>query len=201
MTWPFVLRSRYDDARAEADRQRDRADKHEKRADTAVFNRQQIARQLMEADAANRRLAGRNIELGRQISQLTEAGPDHLIALENRVARLHKVGARILAAYQTRDKEATALAAKADESDTKVKNLRAQLHAWETRASTTNPEKAWEARPVDGAPASRDESTAAQLGRAQEHARALERQLAEMTIANHKCNCQRPLAQEGSTAA
>lgn len=44
------------------------------------------ARQFAQADADNRRLAGRNEELGKRISALTEADPDYLADLEQQLA-------------------------------------------------------------------------------------------------------------------
>lgn len=61
---------------------------------TATYNREQILRQFADADAANRRLMGRNLELGRRLSALTEADPEYAATLERRVARLLKVIAR-----------------------------------------------------------------------------------------------------------
>ncbi|MFB7461232.1 hypothetical protein [Streptomyces sp. NPDC056188] len=38
-----------------------------------------------------------------------------------------------------------------------------------------------------------------ELARAREHARALERRLAEMTTANHGCACQNPMAKDAAS--
>ncbi|MFJ8049861.1 hypothetical protein [Streptomyces luteogriseus] len=106
--WPFVLRSQYDNARAEADRQRDRADNAMEREETALFNRRQISRHLSEAQAENlrwaclaselgvecQRLAGRNKELEGQV-RARGAGA----RLEERLVRALRATARILAAY------------------------------------------------------------------------------------------------------
>jgi chromosome segregation ATPase len=170
------LRAEVAAAKAEADRQRDHAERAEGRATTAEYNRSQALHQLAEADAANRRLHDRNLELGRRNSKLTEADPEYAATLEQRV---------------------TDLTAQLDESTTKVKNLRSQLFAWEARARTVDPEQAWLARPVDGAPERRDESAEARVRRAQEHSSALAGRLAELTVANQKCTCQRPLAKTG----
>lgn len=79
------------------DRLRAQRDRFERERDTAVYNRGQVLRQLAEADAANRRMQGRNIALGQRISQLSEADPEYAAALERRVARLLKVAARLAA--------------------------------------------------------------------------------------------------------
>lgn len=91
------LRREVADAKAETDRQRERAENAEKSQATAEFNREQILRQLAEADSANRRLHDRTLELGRRISALTEADPEYAARLERRVARLLKVIARLYA--------------------------------------------------------------------------------------------------------
>ena len=77
-------------ARAETDRQRTRAEAAEGRVKTAEFNRGQLLNQLAEADAANRRLAGRVEELGRRNSTLAESDPDHLADLEQQLADVRR---------------------------------------------------------------------------------------------------------------
>jgi chromosome segregation ATPase len=86
---------------AYVDRLREQRDKALAERDTATYNREQIIRQFADADAdadaANRRLMGRNLELGRRLSVLTEADPEYAATLERRVARLLKVIARLYA--------------------------------------------------------------------------------------------------------
>lgn len=77
-------------ARIEIDRLRDQRDEALTQRDTAVFNREQILRQLAEADATNRRLNGRNLELGKRISALSESDPEYVAQLEGQVAELQK---------------------------------------------------------------------------------------------------------------
>lgn len=89
------LRAELAAAHAETDRQRRRAERAEDAKNTAVYNREQILRQLAEATAANRRLHGRNLELGKRNSALTEADPEYAGRLEQRVARLVKAVARV----------------------------------------------------------------------------------------------------------
>lgn len=103
-------------AKAETDRQRERADRNEKRADTAVFNRRQIARQLVAADAANRRLAGRNLELGRRLSALTESDPEYAAALEQRLARALTACARYMDALWVEVRHADRLQQRLDDA-------------------------------------------------------------------------------------
>lgn len=159
--------------KAETGRQRHRAETAEEHAATAVFNRKQVLRQLADADADNRRLAGRNLELGRRISQLAEADPEYAAALERRVARLRKVGARILTAYKTERQRADRLSSYLDDGDLKA------IKTWEKRVETHDawtPNADLEKRPVDGAGA-RPMHPAIELRRALERCRALEARL------------------------
>lgn len=116
----LVTRRRYEEdlaaAKAETDRQRKRAITAAEASVTAEFNRGQVLRLNAELDAANRRLAGRNLALGERISKLTEADPEYAAALERRVARLRTVGRRILAAYGAELKRATHLQARLDDA-------------------------------------------------------------------------------------
>ncbi|GGR70816.1 MULTISPECIES: hypothetical protein [Streptomyces] len=92
-------------AEAEIARQRRRADLAEDDAATAVYTRRQLLRQLAEADAANRRLYTRD----RHIT-------DRAAALERRVARLLKVGARLLAARDAEQQRADHLQQRLDDA-------------------------------------------------------------------------------------
>lgn len=80
------LRAELAAAKAETDRQRERAEQAEAGKATAEYNRAQLLRQLAEADAVNTGLRGRIQELGRRISRLTEADPDYAEALEKQLA-------------------------------------------------------------------------------------------------------------------
>jgi len=116
----FVTRRRHEaelaDAKAEADRLRTDRDATVSKLATAVYNREQVLRQNAEKDAANRRLHGRNLELGRRLSQLREADPEYAAHLEQRVARLRQVGERILAAYAAEKKRADLLQDRLDDA-------------------------------------------------------------------------------------
>lgn len=160
--------------KAETDRQRRRAEAAVSRAITAEFNRGQMLQQLADADADNRRLAGRDLELGRRISQLAEADPEYAASLERRVARLRAVGARILAAYTVEKQRADRLSSYLDDGDLKA------IKTWEKRVETHDawtPNADLEKRPVDGAGA-RPMHPAIELRRALERCRALEARLA-----------------------
>lgn len=120
MRWPFVLRSRHDAEMAglNADRDRLRAERDEalEGEATAKYNRGQVFRQLAAADAANRRLAGRNLELGNRLSTLTEADPEYAAALEARLDRALTACARYLDALWSKQHLADALQARLDDA-------------------------------------------------------------------------------------
>ena len=82
----FVSRRRYEEALATADHLRDERDKAREERDIAVRNRRQSLSQLLDADATNRRLYGRVLELGRRIAALAESDPGHLAALGQELA-------------------------------------------------------------------------------------------------------------------
>lgn len=106
-------------AKAAADRLRDQRDQARTESGTFRTSAQIAARQFAATDATdatNRRLAGRNLELGRRISQLTEADPEYAAALETRVARLRVVGARVLAAYGRERRRADGLQERLDDA-------------------------------------------------------------------------------------
>ncbi|KMS79071.1 hypothetical protein ACH49_13510 [Streptomyces leeuwenhoekii] len=103
-------------AKAKTDRQRAAAEAAASRATTAEYNRRQLLRQLAEADAATRRLHGRVEELGRRLAALAEADPEYTAQLEHRVARLQKVGVRILAAGAAERRRADRLQDRLDDA-------------------------------------------------------------------------------------
>lgn len=103
-------------ARAETGRVRAQRDNALALRDTAEFNREQVLRQLAGQEAANVRLHGRNLELGRQISQLAESDPEYAAQLERRVARLLKVGARLLSARTAQARRADLLQRRLDDA-------------------------------------------------------------------------------------
>ncbi|WP_171108654.1 MULTISPECIES: hypothetical protein [unclassified Streptomyces] len=110
------LRAELAAARAETDRQRRRAETAEGNLATAVYNRKQVLKQNAEMDATNRRLNGRLLELGRRNARLIESDPEYAAQLEQRVARLQKVGARILAAWHAERRRANHLQARLDDA-------------------------------------------------------------------------------------
>jgi hypothetical protein len=116
----LVSRARYErdmsDLRAEAERLRGERDKALAAEATAVYNREQILHQLASADAANRRLYGRNVELGDRITALAKAHPEYTAQLDRRVARLKTVGTRLLAAYGREQRRANHLQQRLDDA-------------------------------------------------------------------------------------
>jgi hypothetical protein len=108
------LRTELAAAKAETGRQRERAEKALAEAATARYNRSQALHQLADADATNRRLLGRNLELGRRISSLTEADPEYAARLERRVSRLLAVAGRLFLAHRAEKQRADHLQARLD---------------------------------------------------------------------------------------
>jgi len=120
MRWPFVLRSRYETEleAVNADRERLRGERNQFLDDrnAARAAARTAARQFAEADAANRRLEARNLELGRRVSALAESDLEYAAHLERRVARLKKVGKRIVAAWAREQKRADHLQQRLDDA-------------------------------------------------------------------------------------
>jgi len=120
MRFPFVLRARHDAelAAAEAESNRLRRERDDARTERAAFQHTSrlAARQFADADATNRRLDGRLLELGKRISRLTEADPEYTAALESRIVRLREVGKRILAAHAREKKRADHLQRRLDDA-------------------------------------------------------------------------------------
>lgn len=172
MSFPFVSRASYDAVRAENVRLRARAEAAEQEAATERNARRTITRQHAELDAANRRLADRNIELGRRISRLGESDPEYAARLEKRVARLRTVGARLLAAYTAEKRRADRLASHLDDGDLKA------IKTWEARVTAHDswtpghPDK----KPMEGG-TGRPTHPAIELRQAQEQCRLLQAQI------------------------
>lgn len=103
-------------ARAVSDRLRRERDTARSAQQTAEFNREQILRQLAEATTANRRLHGRNLELGRRVSALAESDPEYAGQLERRVDRLKKVTARLYAGARAEKARADHLQRRLDDA-------------------------------------------------------------------------------------
>jgi hypothetical protein len=101
MSWPIVSRRRYEAdlaaAKAETNRQRERAEKAEETARTELAARRTITRQHAELDADNRRLTGRNSALAKQLEAAQVGGGFDQAAARRtaqRIARLQKAVAR-----------------------------------------------------------------------------------------------------------
>ncbi len=94
MRWPFVFRSRAEAEllAVEADRERLRGERDQFLDDrnAAQAAARTAAEKFAEADATNRRLAGRVEELGRRNSTLAESDPDHLADLEQQLANVRR---------------------------------------------------------------------------------------------------------------
>jgi hypothetical protein len=116
-----------DALRSQYEALRERCEIAESNEATERAARRTITRQFAEADAANRRLEGRLLELGRRLAKLAESDPEYAARLERRVARLLVVGARLLAAYTVEKRRADRLASHLDSGDLKA------IKQWEAR--------------------------------------------------------------------
>lgn len=173
MRLPFVSRARHEDLYERYQLALKATAKARGRADTAHFNRQQVLVQNAALDADNRRLEGRLLELGRRLTRLAEADPEYAAKLEQRVARLRQVGARILAAYGAEKQRADRFASYLDDGDRKaIKVWEQRVKAHDAWTPNADPEK----RPIDGASA-RPTHPAVELRRAQERCRLLQAQI------------------------
>jgi septal ring factor EnvC (AmiA/AmiB activator) len=91
--WPFNtrhLKAEIDAIKADRERIREERNQFVKDRDAFKASAETAARQFAEADATNRRLSGRNLELGRRNSTLTESDPEYAAGLERQVAELQK---------------------------------------------------------------------------------------------------------------
>ena len=82
------FRAEVADAKAEARRQRQRAETAEQAAATAEYNRGQLLHQLAEADATNRRLEGRITELTKRVEERPSF--EDSAALRNQIRHLQR---------------------------------------------------------------------------------------------------------------
>ena len=150
---------------------------HESEIAKVEDKRRRLARWLAEADATNRRLAGRNLELGVRLSDYAESDPDYLASLERRIACLQKGVARYLPAlWQSRAEVAslTDLAVQANKQlDRTEERVRAAREEGRREARTVSADER-EKAPLDGA------ASSARLKRAEERCRALDARITEL---------------------
>lgn len=116
MRFPFVRRSRHEDLYERYQLALKATATAREKADTAHFNRQQVLMQNAALDADNRRLAGRNLELGNRISKLTEADPEYTAQLEKQVAELRESLNKALSDARTETKRADRLQGRLDDA-------------------------------------------------------------------------------------
>lgn len=116
----FVTARRHNDELAAAQNEiaalRRRVLDTQDRHDEVARAHNRLAKRLAEADAANRRLYDRNLELGRRVSVLAESDLEYAAHLERRVARLKRVGKRIVAAWAREQKRADHLQQRLDDA-------------------------------------------------------------------------------------
>ncbi|MFF4834049.1 hypothetical protein [Streptomyces sp. NPDC001315] len=174
----FVTRRRYREelaaANAEANRQRERAEKAIADQATAAFNREQVVRQFAEADkqltAARKQIADPDVHR-KALAIALGAGPDRTWEqLLDDTARLTKTAAQ-------RAAEIAGL-------NTHLARARADVVALSGELADGREAR----RPIDGG-SSKPRTESDELRQAKAHASALAAQLATITTANLACTC------------
>lgn len=191
MQTPFVSRRLYEDVLADRERIRSERNQFAKDRDVHRVAAQTVARQFEEADTANRRLRSRNARLNGLLESMRDKGAlgtlrQHHIRLE----RALRGCARYVAAYWKARAEIAELTRRLNRATEGLIDMRRQLNDVSERVRKAEAVAVMATeRPIDGAPARRDTSSAAELRRAKDHARALDQRLAELTAANQRCTC------------
>ena len=165
MRWPFVLRAHYDAVKAEADRQRTRAEEAEDQRDTAIRNRNQVLAQNADLHAANKRLDDRKRELSRRLDSAHDANLGELGTITDLEAQARRLQDELAAAR----------------ADTDTKVAAAEERGRQAARAMTTQQR--EARPADGAPASRRDQSA-ELRRMKDLCRDLTDRLALMQVSH-----------------
>lgn len=193
MIW-FVSRTRHQAALSEITSLRRRVVATEQRHDEAEGERRELAKELAAAAAANRQLEARTRRLHGLLEHHRDMGSFGMLRQHHtRLERALRGCARYMAAYWKARAEIADLTRRLARATEGLIDLRRQLSDANERARKAETLAAMATeRPIDGAPAHRDESLAGQLRRARNHARALDQRLAELTAANHACTCQHP---------
>lgn len=86
MKWPLVTRRSYDDLNTRYQQALDATAKARDERNAFRTAAATSARQFAEADATNRRLEGRLLELGRRNAELAESDPEYAADLEQQLA-------------------------------------------------------------------------------------------------------------------
>lgn len=110
------LRAELAAAKSETERMRRQRDRAIDEGDAFREAARTAARQVAEADAANRRLAGRNLELGVRLSAYAESDPEYLAMLEQRLARALRACARYRTAAHSEQHRADVLQQRLDDA-------------------------------------------------------------------------------------
>lgn len=174
MKLPLISRRAYDDLRA--------------RYEYAVELRAEAREELADWKGSAIRVAGRNTELTRRLEMARYAGGDdaeYTAQLERRVERLAKGVGRYLAALWKARAEVARLTKQAAVDKGVKGDLSRRLGLAEQQLRKAE-QPAW----AEGLPP-RPVSPSEELLQARAQARALEERLAEMTVANQRCTCQR----------
>ncbi|MFE6634718.1 hypothetical protein ACFVFT_14725 [Streptomyces tendae] len=183
----IITRRRHDDETAQLHDvvRKLRGERDEARRERNAFHTAATtgARQFAQADADNRRLAGRNRELTRRLEDSAEGV--YVAQLETRLQALAKGTARWMLAVWSRDRRISILKQQLDATRTNL--VASQARVAELHEQLTNAEAAADPRPVHGG--ARYPKPSNELRAARAHAAALDRRLSEVTAANANCKC------------
>lgn len=169
--------------RAETRRVKQVKDSFWRQRDEAMAAARTAAEKFVEADATNRRLAGRNVELTRRLEDTTEGV--YVAQLETRLRALAKGTGRWMLAVWSRDRRIGILQQQLTVTRTNL--VASQARVAELHEELRKAEAAADPRPPEGGarrPGRRDD-----LRAARDHAAALDRRLSEVTAANANCTC------------
>lgn len=169
--------------RAETRRVKQAKDSYWQQRDEAMAAARTAAEKFVEADATNRRLAGRNQELTRRLEDSAEGV--YVAQLETRIQALAKGTARWMLAVWSRDRRISILKQQLDATRTNLVASHARVA--ELHEQLTKAEAAADPRPVHGG--ARYPQPSNELRAARAHAAALDRRLSEVTAANANCTC------------
>lgn len=169
--------------RAETRRVKQVKDEFWQQRDEAMAAARTAAEKFVEADAANRRLDGRNRELSRRLEDSTEGV--YVAQLENRIRALAKGTGRWMLAVWSRDRRIGILQQQL--AVTRTNLVASQARVAELLVELTKAEAQIDPRPIHGG--ARYPQPSNELRAAKAHAAALDRRLSQVTEINARCKC------------
>ena len=187
------LRAELSATQAEAARLRADLEAAQQRAEEAEFHRQRAVCALAAADAANRRLHGRNKRLAERLADLEHPDAAQMTALTERLERALRGAGRHLEAYWQQRDVARQLEQQARQTTALVKGLNERLGKTERRAAEADAElralAAYRGEPRIEGGQFRPQTASEEVRRWRDQAAQLDERLREMTEINARCRC------------